>query len=383
MSQDESSHSLALFGITGALGREIQASLEVEHDGIAQLLPVAGPASAGQVVRWRGASLSLTGPAALDPSAVDFAIFATPAEVVSRTAPRLLDAGARVIDASGVLAAPPLPRALTAPAPTVWPRLSTFAAVDFEDAIALVLPSAAASTLAPLLDALTHPATGLPRLEAAAVTVLLPASHAGQRGIDALSRQTVGLLNYQPAVDPRPFPAALAFNAIAPPPEDTVLFENRTQTELGALLPTLAAASLELTPIWIAAFSGLVATVHLRFADDVDPASLTRALSAHPDLSLGPAADDDASASAPGDDDAADPSAVETEPEAAGSEADASPGDDPTALSLRAVLDSERVHLSTPLVSGRSVRLVAMADPIHRTAQAATTLLARWFAALA
>lgn len=380
MLADESSHSVALFGITGALGREIQAGLEVEHEGIAALIPIAGPRSAGQVVRWRGASLSLAGAAALDPSAVDFAIFATPPDVVSRSSPRLLDAGARVIDASGVLAAPPLPKALTAPAPTVWPRLSTFAAVDFDDATALALPSAAASTLAPLLDALTLPVAGLPRLERAALTVLLPASHAGQTGIDALSRQTVGLLNYQPAVDPRPFPAPLAFNAIAPPTEDAVLFEARTQTELAALLPTLAGIPLELTPIWIAAFSGLVASLHLRFTADVDPALLGRVLAAHPDLTLG---GDEGGAMSSVDD--LEPTLTsepspDTDTEAA---QDPAAVDDPAALSLRAVLDSERVHLTTPLVSGRSVRLVAMADPIHRTAQAVVTLLARWFAALA
>ena len=74
-------HNLALFGITGALGREIQTALEVEHEGIEQLFPVAGVRSAGQLIRLRGDTLPVSAPAELKASDVDFAIFATPADV--------------------------------------------------------------------------------------------------------------------------------------------------------------------------------------------------------------------------------------------------------------------------------------------------------------
>lgn len=383
---DDMTHNLALFGITGALGREIQTALEVEHEGIEQLFPVAGVRSAGQLVRWRGDTLPVTSPAELKSSDVDFAIFATPAEVVSREAPRLLDGGARILDASGVLASAPLPKALTHPAPVVWPRLSSFAAIDLETETALVLPSPGASTLASLLDALTLKEAKLPRLEAVAVTVLLPASHAGRAGIDALSRQAVGLLNYQPVLEPKPFPAVLAFNAVAPPTDTSVLFEAQVASELRRLVPALGDIPIELTPIWIAAFSGIVASLHLRFASDVDPATLTTLLSAHPDLVRD---DGDEAEGANGDGSdiydlgEADPDAPPELDEDGDSTADDAPRDDPAALSLRSVMDSERIRVGAPLFGKNTVRLVLMADPIHRTADAVATLLTRWMAALA
>jgi len=379
---NDMTHNLALFGITGALGREIQTALEVDHEGIEQLFPVAGVRSAGQFIRWRGDTLPVTAPAELKSSDVDFAIFATPADVVSREAPRLLDGGARILDASGVLASAPLPKALTHPAPVVWPRLSGFAAIDLETETALVLPSPGASTLASLLDALTLKEAKLPRLEAVAVTVLLPASHAGRAGIDALSRQAVGLLNYQPVLEPKPFPAVLAFNAVAPPTDSSVLFEAQVAGELRRLVPALGDIPIELTPIWIAAFSGIVASLHLRFASDVDPTTLNTLLSAHPDLTRDDG--DEVTGNGDGSDiydlDASEGTPPETDDDDGDDDA---PRDDPAALSLRSVMDSERIRVGAPLFGKNSVRLVLMADPIHRTADAVSTLLARWMAALA
>jgi len=379
---DDITHNVALYGITGALGREIQSELEVEHEGIEQLLPVAGLKSVGQTVRWRGKTLSVTTAAEVAPSDVDFAVFATPAEVVSREAQRLLDAGARLIDASGVLASPPLPRALTHPAPVVWPHLSTFRAVDLDTETALALPSPAASTMASLLDALTLPVSGMPRLLAVTATVLLPASHAGRDGIDALSRQSVGLLNHRPILEPRPFPEVLAFNAVAPPPETVVLFEAQAADELRRLVPALGAIPIELQPIWIAAFSGLVVSLQLRFDAPVDPVALARLVLVHPDLDGGAGPDrsgddDEAHDRAPDEDDRDEPEALaDAEP----TDAEPEPSD---ALSLRDVVDQDQVRVGPPLLGDDAVRLTLMADPIHRTARATSTLLSRWMSALA
>jgi aspartate-semialdehyde dehydrogenase len=372
----EPCHDVAIFGITGALGREIQAALEVAHEGIDRFFAVAGTRSAGLQTRWRGAALGVIGPQELAASDVDFAIFATPAETVTREAPRFLEAGARVIDASAALASPPVPRALKQPAPIAWPTLSTFDAIDLELATAIALPSAAVSTLAPLIDAILvgTPIVGLPRLLGLDVTALMPASQAGRSGIEALSRQAVGMLNYQPVIDPRPFPAVLAFNAIAPPPAQAVLFEGRTTSELRRMFPTLGDRHIEVAPIWIPAFSGLCLSVTLHFEGCPDPVGLEKVLAAHPDLSL------------PGDTDEPelDEGVELLEPEDS-DEPEGAPSvpEDPQALSLRDSLERDDVRLSAPLYGpDGSVRVVLMADPIARTAVAASTLLTRWMAAL-
>ncbi len=375
MSDADTSYDVALFGITGTLGREILAALEVDHEGIDRFFAVAGTRSVGTEVRWQGAALKVLGPNELAPSDVDFALLATPSDVSSREAPRLLEAGARVIDASAALSDPPLPRALTRPAPIAWPSLSTFDTLDLEDVLAISLPSATVSTLAPLIDAVltASPVVGLPPLVGVDVTALVPASQAGRGGIDALSRQTVGMLNYQSVIDPRPFPAVLAFNAIAPAPDSAVLFEARTASELRRLLPAFAARRLEVQPIWIPAFSGLCLSVTLHFQSRPDPVGFEKALAAHPDLSLGEVVRAASDAEVEEVDDLE--GAIETDTDAG--------RDDPDALSLRDSLERDDVRVSTPLYGpDGSVRVVLMADPIARTAFAASTLLTRWMTAL-
>ncbi len=51
-------------------------------------------------------------------------------------------------------------------------------------------------------------------IESAQITVLLPASHDGKKGVDELASQTVELLNARP-VEPKVFPEQLAFNLYA------------------------------------------------------------------------------------------------------------------------------------------------------------------------
>jgi aspartate-semialdehyde dehydrogenase len=250
--------------------------------------------------------------------------------------------------------------------------VTSFSRLDLEREIAVALPSAAASTLAPVLDALT--VADLPPLAAVHATVLLPASHAGRAGIDALSRQSVGLLNFQPALDPEPFPAILAFNAVAPSQEATVLFEARTEGELRALVPALGHIPIALQPIWIGAFSGLVVSLHLSFERALgatERAAAMRLLAAHPDLGEHKREPDE-----PVGDEETDEPPTEA---LAGEEA---AGEDPEALSLRDAIETEPVHLSRPLFAERSLRLVLMADPLQRTAQSVITLLQRWMAAL-
>lgn len=378
-------HDVALYGITGALGREVLHALEVEHEGIARFVPVAGTRSAGTQARWRGASLTVLGPGEADPGSIDFAILATPSDAASREAPRLLDAGARVLDASGALSNPPLPRALPAPAPLAWPGLSTFKTVDLELETALTLPSAAVSTLAPLIDALlvAQELGSLPRLVGIDATALLSASQAGRGGVEALSRQAVGLLNYRPILDPRPFPAVLAFNTIAPSADETVLFEARAMSELKRLFAGLDQVRLELQPLWIPAFAGIALSVSLRFEAAVDPAAFLRVVTAHPELTLGAPTE-----AAPGepeaDDDLVEPDGVEPDAAPDGAETDDGEANvDPDAASLRAMLERRDVLVSTPLFGADgSVRVVLMADPIERTAQAITTLLLRWMETL-
>lgn len=376
---------MALFGLTGAVGRELLAALEVEHEGIGRFFGVSQGGASGQQLRWRGAPMAMVGPAELDPRLVDFALLAIPREGVAREAPRLLDAGARVIDLSGALAARPLPRALKEPAPLTWPTLACFRDLDLDLASALALPSAPSSTLAPLLEALVaaHALGALPRLTSLDATALVSASAAGRGGVEALSRQAVGLLNYRPVLDPRPFPGILAFNVVAPSPDEVVLWSDRVTAELLALVPGSAGLAVDIAPLWVPSFAGLALSLTLRFESPVSGEALRGVLSAHPELAFGMPGEGEGQIPEASDD--LDPSADDEDPEDGADE----PSEEPAlpelaadAMSLRTILERGDVRVSTPIVSGHAARLVLMADPIERTAQAATTLLMRWMAAL-
>jgi len=131
----------------------------------------------------------------------------------------------------------------------------------------------------------------------------------------------------------------------------------------------------------VPAFSGLTLSVTLHFASPVDPQALRKSIAAHPDLAF--------------DMPATEPEDVELEPEDLEAELDLDPDSSTTleeaavvpsieegALDLRGLLERGDVRASTPLISGSTARLVLMANPIERTALAATTLLVRWMAAL-
>lgn len=396
---DQPAENIAIVGVTGALGREIQTALEVHQDEIGRFVPVAGPASAGASVTWRGTSQPVVTPGALDPMTIDLAALACPAAIARREAVRLVKAGVRIVDASGGLFHPPLPSGLANPATLVWPRLARQEA-DAADVVAL--PGDLASTLAPALEALLAAGRAglLPRIVSVDAVVLRSATAAGRRGVQALSAQTVALLNYQPVLDPAPFPAALAFSVVAPPREDAMVDEGRAADELRALLPDLAGIPLNLLPVVVPAFSGLSAVLTVRFVEAPSLERARSALLAHPDLA--PA--ESASFADEGDDEEAEgdgwPARAQARPEVLGATAAGSSPDDrrsphpvrpdagapPSDLtdgpaSMRDAVDSDPVRVQAPhLGPDGALRLILMADPLHRTAVACETILARWLA---
>jgi aspartate-semialdehyde dehydrogenase len=375
--QDAPAENVAIFGITGALGRELQAALEVEQDAIGRFIPVAGTSSAGASVTWRGGSLPVATPGSVDPSTIDIAALACPASAARREGPRLLKAGVRVVDASGGLARTPLVAGLAEPAPLRWPRLANRA--ELADEMVVSLPGDVASTLAPVLEALTVAGRDgvalLPPVVSVDVVALRSAASAGRRGVHALSSQAVALLNYQPVLDPAPFPASLAFSVVTPSREDALLGEGLAADELRALVPALAAVPINVTPVLVSAFSGLVAVVTVRFRDPPSIARAESALLSHPDIeaAAAPAGDDDL-----GDD--LDDEGAEAAP-AGPTMTATTPADSDGVAGLRDALDSDAVRVTSPTLGpDGALRVVVMADPLHRTAVACGHIIAGWLA---
>ncbi len=192
----EDSYRIAVYGASGAMGRELLVALEGEGLPISKLTVVGGPGTAGGEVAWRNRGVPLTALADVDTDDLDLAILAVPRAVAEGQRRALVEAGALVIDlASG------------SGWPLVWPELGT-PALDSHPG-GLALPCAIASTLAPVLTSLSEIGT----LASVAGTVLVGGGAGGRRGEESLSAQTVALLGHKMPPD-GPFGGVLAFNVI-------------------------------------------------------------------------------------------------------------------------------------------------------------------------
>jgi len=313
----------AVYGATGALGTEVRVGLEGLEVPIDTLIGIAGVRSAGATIPWRGARSGVIGAHEVDLGGLDLAIVATPSDVAAAEIPKLRERGVLVIDLSGARAV-----GEGEPLPVVWPHVAIDALERHPGGFAL--PGGAASTVAPILHALLDAGVSIAGVD---VVELATAGAFGRTGPEALSKQTIGLLGAKP-FDDGPFREALAFNVVDAGEAEQER-ATRLEGELRELLPGLT-ARLSLTTIFVPAFAGLTVVCTIRTSGELAPTEdLNAALDGHPDLDL--MAD----------------GAV-----------------------LRDAMDGDTVQVS-PIRRGDdgTLRIVAVADPLHRIGQRAAILI--------
>jgi aspartate-semialdehyde dehydrogenase len=213
---------VAVFGATGALGREVISVLEERSFPVRDLVVVAGEHSLGEDVEFRGEEFSVQG----DLSSLhdlDLVIGCAPGAASLEMVRIALRAEVSCIDCSGALAGsrevPLLISDLCSPASVLGaPVIATPPAPLLGWWLAL----------APLARA-----AGLERVVA---TVLRSAIHAGRSGVDVLSQETVALLSQQVAPDPELFAAPVAFDCLPRTgplaPEDTPETDTACEADL-------------------------------------------------------------------------------------------------------------------------------------------------------
>jgi aspartate-semialdehyde dehydrogenase len=216
---------VVLAGATGALGREVRAALESSALPIAKLIPVATEGSIGEEIEFRGEELFVeTELPAL--RGIDLVVLCTPASVSLELIREALRAGVPCIDCSGALGA-------SREVPLVMSDRSGAAELT---APVLGTPSGVALAWARALGALSERA-GIERVVG---TVMQPAAHAGRRGIEILSAETIALLSQTEAPVSDVFPGPVAFDCLTATGDDTpgggTPFETRVRDELRRLL---------------------------------------------------------------------------------------------------------------------------------------------------
>jgi len=190
---------VVLVGATGALGHELCDVLEASSLPVSELVPVATENSIGAEVDFRGQVLFVE--AELPPlSGVDLLLLCTPAGASLELIREALRNGVPCIDCSGALSeSPEVPLVVTGLSPS-------------SDLTAPVvgMPSGVGLGWVRVLAALAQGAT----LERVVGTVLQPATHAGRRGIEVLSAETIALLSQSEPPESDTFPGPVAFDCL-------------------------------------------------------------------------------------------------------------------------------------------------------------------------
>ncbi len=319
---------VALYGATGALGREVLLALEGHAIPVESLVAVGGVQSAGKEAYWRSQPVTVVGEQHVDIDDLDVAILATPALESERLRGVLIDAGVFVIDLSGGRGE----RAL----PLVWPTFELSGLETHPGGVAL--PCGVANALAPLLRVFSD----FGAIADLDVGVMTSAQSAGRRGEEELSAQTLALLN-QRLPSAGVFGGVLAFNVLPGSARATLEGDPlalAAHQEIGRLLPALELGSASIRVVQIPVFAGMAFMVRVAF-EGKGPSreSLVEIFDAHDELRLIPAGG---------------------------------------RLALRDTMERDAVFLSELSLSDAGVLHVFVAtDPLHRSAWASATVLER------
>jgi aspartate-semialdehyde dehydrogenase len=319
---------IGVYGATGALGREVLQALEGHGLPIDSLVAVGGVASAGKEAYWRGSPITVLGEQHVEIDDLDVAILAVPPSAAEALRGPLIDAGVFVVDlaASGGQGALPL----------MWPSLNADALETHPGGVAL--PCGIAGALAPLMTTLGREGA-IVDLD---VTALMSAQAVGRQGAQALSSQTVALLN-QRLPSAGPFGGVLAFNLLPGSPRagvDGDPIATQARDQLARLVPTMADVRTSIRVVQVPVFAGLGLAVRVQFDGD------------------GPGAE-----------------AVEASLESAG---ELRPIPDEGRLALRDTMEQDAVFLAELAHQpGGIFRVFVATDPLHRSAWAIGAVLER------
>ena len=224
-----SSKSVAVVGVTGAVGQEMLDVLAARDFPLSNLRPLASERSAGKTVQFRGEEIPIEVLGGDSFAGIDLALFAAGASISREYAPVAVDAGAVVVDNSSAFRMDPS-------IPLVVPEVNSDAIAAHQGIIA----NPNCSTI--IMVVALQPIHELSALTRVVVSTYQAASGAGAKGMDALRRELAG-----EELEDSPFPHRLAGNLF---PRIDVLQDNGyTKEEMKMVLETRKIMGIEGVPI--------------------------------------------------------------------------------------------------------------------------------------
>ena len=210
--------AVAVVGATGAVGRAMLDVLAERRFPVQRAFALASERSAGQSVAFGEQKLTVQALAGFDFGDADLALFSAGSAVSSEFAPAAAEAGCVVVDNSSHFRLDPS-------VPLVVPEVNPGALADVPRAGRIVANPNCSTIQMVVALAPLHAAAGVARID---VATYQSVSGSGQRGIDALERQSRQLLSGLPLEpdDQRP----IAFNAL--PLIDEIVADGHTREEM-------------------------------------------------------------------------------------------------------------------------------------------------------
>ena len=224
-----SSKSVAVVGVTGAVGQEMLDVLEARDFPLSGIRPLASERSAGKTVQFKGEELPVEVLGQDSFSGIDLALFSAGASISREYAPLAVDSGAVVVDNSSAFRMDP-------EIPLVVPEVNSGAIAAHQGIIA----NPNCSTI--IMVVALQPIQELSPLTRVVVSTYQAASGAGAKGMDALRRELAG-----EQLDDSPFPHRLAGNLV--PRIDVVQDDGYTKEESKMTLETRKIMGLGQVPI--------------------------------------------------------------------------------------------------------------------------------------
>ncbi len=224
-----SSKSVAVVGVTGAVGQEMLDVLEARDFPLSGIRPLASERSAGKTVQFKGEELPVEVLGQDSFSGIDLALFSAGASISREYAPLAVNSGADVVDNSSAFRMDP-------EIPLVVPEVNSGAIAAHQGIIA----NPNCSTI--IMVVALQPIQELSPLTRVVVSTYQAASGAGAKGMDALRRELAG-----EQLDDSPFPHRLAGNLV--PRIDVVQDDGYTKEELKMTLETRKIMGLGQVPI--------------------------------------------------------------------------------------------------------------------------------------
>ena len=271
----QSAYTIAIAGVTGAVGTEMLSILEERKFPVDRVIPLASSRSAGDSLKFRGRAVTVN---ALDRNSfrdVDIALFSAGAEVSKEYAPRAVKAGAVVIDNSSAWRMDPN-------VPLVVPEVN-LRDLDAHQGI-IANPNCSTIQMVVALNPL-HDRAGIRRI---VVSTYQSVSGTGKDAMDELAEQCRQMLSFGDA-KPTVYPHPIAFNCL--PHIDAFVPSGSTGEEMKMVNETrkiLGHASLGIsaTAVRVPVFVGHAESINIETDKKMSVADARAILSTAPGVQL-------------------------------------------------------------------------------------------------